>query len=89
MKKTLINLLTICLRRNIPPPGLWQASLLAKIDTVKRGDRMEQKKTVLQVTEKEEKLIRMIRELKFGEVHIYIADGQPVRAEEIKKSIKF
>ena len=50
---------------------------------------MEQKKTVLQLTEKEEKLIRMIRELKFGEVHIYIADGQPVRAEEIKKSIKF
>ena len=50
---------------------------------------MEQKKTVIQVTEKEEKLIRMIRELKFGEVHIYVADGQPVRAEEIKKSIKF
>ena len=49
---------------------------------------MEQKKTVLQVTEKEEKLIRMIRELKFGEVHIYIADSQPVRIEEIKKSIK-
>ena len=33
---------------------------------------MEQKKTVLQVTEKEEKLIRMIRELRFGEVHIYV-----------------
>jgi len=50
---------------------------------------MEQKKTTMAVTEKEAKLIRLIRELKFGEAHIYVADGQPVRAEEIKKSIKF
>ena len=37
---------------------------------------------------KEEKLLQMIREIKFGEIHIYVADGQPVRIEEIKKSIK-
>lgn len=41
-----------------------------------------------QNTEKEDKLLRLIREIKFGELHIYIADGQPVRVEEIKKSIK-
>lgn len=40
-------------------------------------------------TEKEEKLLQLIRELKSGEIHIYVADGQPVRAEEIKKSVKF
>ena len=40
-------------------------------------------------TEKEEKLLQLIRELKFGEIHIYVADGQPVRAEEIKRSVKF
>lgn len=40
-------------------------------------------------TEKEEKLLQLIRKLKFGEIHIYVADGQPVRAEEIKKSVKF
>ena len=40
-------------------------------------------------TEKEEKLLQLIRQLKFGEIHIYVADGQPVRAEEIKKSVKF
>ena len=40
-------------------------------------------------TEKEEQLLKLIRELGFGEVHIYVANGQPVRAEEIKKSIKF
>ena len=42
-----------------------------------------------QNTEKEDKLLQLIRELKFGEVNIYVADGQPVRAEEIKKSVKF
>ncbi len=40
-------------------------------------------------TEKEAQLIHLIRELRFGELHIHVADGQPVRAEEIKKSIKF
>ncbi len=49
--------------------------------------QVEQNK-VIRLTEKEEKLIQIIRELKFGEIHIYVADGQPVRAENIKKSIK-
>ena len=40
-------------------------------------------------SEKEERLLKLIRELGFGEIHIYVANGQPVRAEEIKKSIKF
>ena len=41
-----------------------------------------------QNSEREEKLLQMIREIKFGEIHIHVADGQPVRIEEIKKSIK-
>ena len=40
-------------------------------------------------TEKEMRLIELIRELGYGEVRIFVADGQPVRAEEIKKSVKF
>ena len=43
----------------------------------------------LKLTEKEAQLIRMIRELGFGEIRIFVADSQPVRAEEIKKSVKF
>ena len=43
----------------------------------------------LRLTEKEKLLLIMIRELKFGEVRICVADGQPVRAEEIRKSVKF
>ncbi|MCQ2452735.1 MAG: DUF2292 domain-containing protein [Oscillospiraceae bacterium] len=40
------------------------------------------------ITEKEERLLRLIREIKFGEFQVHIADGQPVRVEEIRKSIK-
>ena len=53
-----------------------------------KGVKMEDKNKN-QNTEKEDKLLKLIRELKFGEVHIYVADGQPVRAEEIKRSVKF
>ena len=41
------------------------------------------------LTEKELRLLKLIRELQFGELRIFVADGQPVRAEEIKKNIKF
>ena len=38
---------------------------------------MEQQiKEKMQLSEKEEKLIRLIRELKFGELHLFIADSQ-------------
>ena len=43
-----------------------------------------EKKEPLKNTEKEDKLLQLIRNLKFGEIRIYVADGQPVRAEEIK-----
>lgn len=42
----------------------------------------------LKLTEKEEKLIRMLRELRYGDLHVFVSDGQPVRVEEVRKSIK-
>ncbi len=48
----------------------------------------QEHKEKIQLSEKEEKLIRLIRELKFGELHLFIADSQPVRLEEVRKSIK-
>ena len=45
-------------------------------------------KEKMQLSEREEKLIRLIRDLKFGELRLFIADSQPVRLEEVKKSIK-
>lgn len=48
----------------------------------------QETKEKVQLSEKEEKLIRLIREMKFGELRLFIADSQPVRLEEVRKSIK-
>ncbi len=40
------------------------------------------------INEQEKRLLQMIREMKYGELHIFVSDGKPVRVEEIKKSIK-
>ena len=34
-----------------------------------------------QNTDREEKLLQLIRELKFGEIHIYVADGHSVSTD--------
>lgn len=39
-------------------------------------------------SEKEEKLLSIIREVKYGEIRIIIQDGLPIRIEELRKSIK-
>ena len=48
----------------------------------------EEKKDSLSLTKQEENLIRILREIAFGEARIVITDGRPIRIEEIKKSIK-
>ena len=40
------------------------------------------------LTEKESRLIDIIRSIECGDVRVVITDGVPVRIEEIKKSIK-
>ena len=40
------------------------------------------------LSEQERRLLQMIHDLKYGELHIFVSDGKPVRVEEIKKSIK-
>ncbi|MCL6610355.1 MAG: YezD family protein [Peptococcaceae bacterium] len=40
------------------------------------------------LTTREANLIRIIRTTRYGEIKIIIQEGQPVRVEEIKKSIK-
>ena len=47
------------------------------------------KKEIPQLSEKEKQLLRLIREVGYGEIRIFVAEGQPVRAEEIRKSVKF
>ena len=40
------------------------------------------------ITEQEKKLLRLIREIGFGEIKVIINDGKPIRIEELIKSIK-
>lgn len=42
----------------------------------------------LDVNEREKKLIEMIRNTEYGEMKIIVQDKQPIRVEELKKSIK-
>ena len=48
----------------------------------------QETKEKVQLSEKEEKLIRLIQEMGFGELRLFVADSQPVRLEEVRKSIK-
>jgi hypothetical protein len=50
------------------------------------GEKEPVKNLVL--NEQERRLVQMIREMKYGEIHIFVMDSKPVRAEKIKKSIK-
>ena len=40
------------------------------------------------INDKEKKLIKLIRDTEYGEIKIIIQDRQPIRIEELKKSIK-
>lgn len=51
---------------------------------------MEPKKqeSALRLTPQEEKLIRLIRSVEYGELHIMVKESKPIRVEQISKSIK-
>ncbi|MHC1746848.1 MAG: DUF2292 domain-containing protein [Cellulosilyticaceae bacterium] len=40
------------------------------------------------LTERELKLLSLIKDIGFGEIKVIINEGMPIRIEEIKKSIK-
>lgn len=40
------------------------------------------------ITEKEKKLVEMIRDMEFGEINIIVPNKEPIRVQELKKSIK-
>ncbi|MDR0916601.1 MAG: DUF2292 domain-containing protein [Oscillospiraceae bacterium] len=55
------------------------------MDNADRAKKTEQSEREL--TEKERKLIDYIRNIEYGEIHIFIQSRQPVRVEETKTSI--
>ncbi|MDR2501837.1 MAG: YezD family protein [Oscillospiraceae bacterium] len=48
---------------------------------------MPKQDTGLTLRDSETRLLRVIRELEFGELRIIVQNGEPVRAEEIRKSL--
>lgn len=49
---------------------------------------MDKQLQEFRLTEKEKKLIQMVRDIEYGELKIIIQDRTPVRIEEMKRSIK-
>ena len=46
------------------------------------------KETPVMISKQEENLLKALREIRYGQVVIYLEAGQPVRIEKIKESIK-
>ena len=53
-----------------------------------KGEEMEQQEKTIVLTRQEEKLIRLIRSIGYGEVRVIIKENGPIRAEEIRRSIQ-
>ncbi len=51
-------------------------------------DLTDPKRCVIMVSRQEKKLLTELREVKYGQVVVYMDSGQPVRIEKIKESIK-
>ena len=41
-----------------------------------------------ELSEKEKRLVELIRSTGYGEIRIIIRDGQPIQVEEVKRSFK-
>lgn len=48
----------------------------------------ESSRVTLECSPKEKRIIDLMRRMDFGEIRVVIQDGNPIRIEEIKKSIK-
>lgn len=46
------------------------------------------KQEMIKVTAEEKRMLEIVRNIQFGEARIVVNDGNPIRIEEIKKSIK-
>lgn len=49
---------------------------------------MNEKDINLKLTSREKKLIELIRNTEFGEINIIVQNSEPIRVEELKRSIK-
>ena len=52
------------------------------------GEKMEEKKKAVLLSEQEQKVIDIMRNINYGELRVVINNSKPVRVEEIKKSVQ-
>ena len=79
----------LCILRHVPLlyDGVCLLFLSKGVARIEKSNTMPSKVSVL-ITEKEKKLLDILREIGYGEVVVTIKGGIPVHIEEIKKSIK-
>jgi hypothetical protein len=49
---------------------------------------MDEKESISELSEREKKIIEIIRGSEYGELKIIVQNGEPVRVEAVTKSIK-
>jgi len=49
---------------------------------------MDKRTIDFKITDKERKLIELIRNTEFGEINIIVQNNEPIRVQELKRSIK-
>ena len=49
---------------------------------------MNMQRAVITLTVQEERLIRLLRTIDYGELRIIVKESRPIRVEQIQKSIK-
>lgn len=64
--------------------SLWREDYI--IERVKKTDGALHRNVSL--SQKEEKIVEILRSLDYGEIHIVVKRGTPVHVKEIKKSIE-
>jgi hypothetical protein len=48
--------------------------------------KMKEAEKRLVLNEQETRLIQMIRDMKYGEIHIFVAEGKPIRPRKSRKA---
>lgn len=49
---------------------------------------MDKSTIEFKITDKERRLIEIIRNIEFGEINIIVQNNEPIRVQELKRSIK-
>ena len=66
----------------------WKPTGKSRKKQMNKDDLTTKELKSIMVSDKERSLIKLLRDTKYGRVVVYLESGQPVRVEEVTKSIK-